>query len=162
MWPMAWPKPYSYLEPSIEVCCPLPRGAQKQSVSIVSMLVCMEMSLLLTHKSHFFYRCVPIYFWFWQVGNYANPVTDPGFGKGGFMHMCTVATTPPFDAHAHRCNESVCCCFKTISLFANYTSSKGCQWNPLDPPLQSRSYIQGGGRRGTSPPPLLKIPPPPF
>ena len=26
----------------------------------------MEMSLLLTHKSHFF-----LYFWFWQVGNYA-------------------------------------------------------------------------------------------
>ena len=28
-------------------------------------------------------------------------VVDPGFGKGGFMRMCTVATTPPFDAHAH-------------------------------------------------------------
>ena len=27
--------------------------------------------------------------------------------KGGF-HMCRVATTPPFDAHAHRCNESGC------------------------------------------------------
>ena len=33
-------------------------------------------------------------------------VVDPGFGKRGFMHMCTVAATPPFDAHAHRCNES--------------------------------------------------------
>ena len=38
-----------------------------------------------------------------------NPVADPGFGKGGFMHMCTVATTPPYDVHAHRCNESGCC-----------------------------------------------------
>ena len=34
------------------------------------------------------------------------PVADPGFVKGGFMSMCTVATTPPFDAHVHRCNES--------------------------------------------------------
>ena len=22
-------------------------------------------------------------------------MADPGFGKGGFMRMCTVATTPP-------------------------------------------------------------------
>ena len=29
----------------------------------------MEMSLLLTHKSHFFLQMCP-YFWFWQVGNY--------------------------------------------------------------------------------------------
>ena len=35
-------------------------------------------------------------------------MADPGFGKGGFVRMCTVATTPPFDAHAHRCNESGC------------------------------------------------------
>ena len=30
--------------------------------------------------------------------------------KGGFHvhNMCTVATTPPFDAHVHRCNESDC------------------------------------------------------
>ena len=34
------------------------------------------------------------------------PVADPGFGKGGFMCMCTVATMPPFDAHAHRCNDA--------------------------------------------------------
>ena len=26
--------------------------------------------------------------------------------KGGFMRMCIVAITPPFDAHAHRYNES--------------------------------------------------------
>ena len=38
-------------------------------------------------------------------------VADLGFGKGG---MCTVATTPPFDAHAHRCNESGCCCFNGL------------------------------------------------
>ena len=41
-------------------------------------------------------------------------MADPGFGKGGFMRMCTVATTPPFDAHAHRCNESGCCCFNGL------------------------------------------------
>ena len=35
-------------------------------------------------------------------------VADPGFGKGGFMRMFTVATTPPFDAHVHRCNDAVC------------------------------------------------------
>ena len=37
-----------------------------------------------------------------------------GGGGGGFMRMCTVATTPPFDAHAHRCNESGCCCFNGL------------------------------------------------
>ena len=41
-------------------------------------------------------------------------VADPGFRKGGFMHMCTVATTPPFDAHVYRCNESGCCCFNGL------------------------------------------------
>ena len=44
-----------------------------------------------------------------QYSNLKEAVADPGFGKGGFMRMCTVATTPPFDAHAHRCNESGCC-----------------------------------------------------
>ena len=34
-------------------------------------------------------------------------VVDPGFGKGGFIRMCTVATTPPFDA--------ICgCCFNGL------------------------------------------------
>ena len=28
-------------------------------------------------------------------------VADPGFGKKGFMRMCTVATTPLFDAHVN-------------------------------------------------------------
>ena len=54
------------------------------------------------------------------------PIQDPGpkvcsmFGiQGserieGFMRMCTAATTPPFDAHAHRCNESGCCCFNGL------------------------------------------------
>ena len=61
------------------------------------------------------------------------------------MHMCTVATTPPFDAHAHRCNESDCCCFNGLYLerncksFCNYTNSKGVSMEtvetPLDPPL---------------------------
>ena len=45
-----------------------------------------------------------------------SAVADPGFGKGGFMRMCTVATMPPFDAHAHRCNGSGCCCFKFNGL----------------------------------------------
>ena len=43
-------------------------------------------------------------------GKQGIPLADPGFGKGGFMRMCTVATMPPFDAYAHRCNESDCCC----------------------------------------------------
>ena len=38
-----------------------------------------------------------------------HAVADPGFAKGSFMRMCTVATTPPYDVHAHRCNESGCC-----------------------------------------------------
>ena len=33
-----------------------------------------------------------------------SSVADPGFG---FMRMCTVATTPPFDAHAHKVAAAV-------------------------------------------------------
>ena len=72
-------------------------------------------------------------------------MADPGFGKGCFMCMCTVATTPPIDAHAHRCNESGAAvltasnCRETVSLFANYAGSKGVSMEtaetPLDPPL---------------------------
>ena len=58
------------------------------------------------------------------------------------MRMCRVATTPPFDAHAQRCNESGCCCSnckETVSIFANHASSKGVSMEtvetPLDPPL---------------------------
>ena len=29
-------------------------------------------------------------------------MVDPEFGNGGFVRMCKVATTPGFDAHAHR------------------------------------------------------------
>ena len=63
----------------------------------------------------------------------------------GFMRMCTVATMPPFDAHAHRCNESGCCltdsnCRETLSLFANYTGvSMETVETPLYPPLMSLS-----------------------
>ena len=65
------------------------------------------------------------------------------------MRMCTVATTPPFDAHAHRYNESGCCflsnCREIVSIFANYTSSKGVSMGtvetPLDPPLQCRHLV---------------------
>ena len=42
------------------------------------------------------YSCRKVY-----IGE-TTTVVDPGFGKGGFMRMYTVATTPPFDAHAHR------------------------------------------------------------
>ena len=69
-------------------------------------------------------------------------MADPGFGKGGLMRMCRVATTPPFDAHAQRCNESVLTpsnCRETVSIFASYASSKGVSMEtmetPLDPPL---------------------------
>ena len=69
------------------------------------------------------------------------------------MRMCTVAITPPFDAHAHRCNESGCCCFngrETVSLFAIYTSSKGVSMetveSPLDPPLHLIVQIHENGR----------------
>ena len=50
-------------------------------------------------------------------------MADPG---GGFMRMCRVATTPPFGAHAHSCNDSAAAvltasnCRETGSLFANY------------------------------------------
>ena len=59
-------------------------------------------------------------------------MADPGFGKGDFMRMCTVATTSHFDADAIKVA-------KLLSLFANYTSSKGSSMEtvetPLDPPL---------------------------
>ena len=58
-------------------------------------------------------------------------VADPGFGKGGFM--CTVATTPPFDVHAHRWTAAVLTasnCRETVSLFAYYASFNGNRGNP--------------------------------
>ena len=71
-----------------------------------------------------------------------SSVVDPGFGKGGFMRMRTVAITPTFDAHAHRCIESGCCCFNGLYLqrncksFAKYTSQKEVSMDtPLDTPL---------------------------
>ena len=63
--------------------------------------------------------------------NLNEAVADQGFGKGGFMRMCIVATTPHLmhiridaikvsaaDLTASNCRE-------TVSLFSNYTSSKG-------------------------------------
>ena len=50
----------------------------------------------------------------------SSTVADPGFGKGGFMHVHSSNHTP-FDAHVHRCSN----CRENASLFANYTSSKG-------------------------------------
>ena len=55
------------------------------------------------------------------------------------MRMCTVATTPPFDADAMKVVAAVLTasnCRETVSLFANYTSSKvgfnGIKpWKPL-------------------------------
>ena len=35
-----------------------------------------------------------------RVGCLQGTAVDPGFGKKDFMRMCTVATTPPFDADA--------------------------------------------------------------
>ena len=63
-------------------------------------------------------------------------MADPGFGKGVSCACAQLATTPPFDAHAHRCND----CRETVAgLFANYTNSKGVSMEtvetPLDPPL---------------------------
>ena len=43
---------------------------------------------------------------------YRVSVAGPGFRKGGLMRMCTVAITPPFDAH--RCNESGHCSFNVL------------------------------------------------
>ena len=92
-------------------------------------------------------------------------MADPGLGKGC---LCTVATTPLFDAHAHRCNESSCCCFnslelpdpvwprettvltasncrETVNLFAG---SKGVSMEtvetPLDPPLSMGHQLKLG------------------
>ena len=60
-----------------------------------------------------------------EEGCLQGVAVDSGFGKKGFMRMCTVATTPPFYAHAHRCNESGCCCFNSLHLF-----KRGFQWKP--------------------------------
>ena len=32
-------------------------------------------------------------------------MADPGFGRGGFMHMNTVATTPPFEQRNCKTNK---------------------------------------------------------
>ena len=57
------------------------------------------------------------------------------------MRMCTVATTPPFNAHAHRCNAAVLAASNCRETVANYTSSKGVSMEtvetPLYPPLLS-------------------------
>ena len=53
-------------------------------------------------------------------------MTDPGFGKGGFMRMCIVAATPPFNAtKVAAAVLTASNCRETVSRFANYTSSKG-------------------------------------
>ena len=53
--------------------------------------------------------------WTNAINFHGYSVADPEFGKGGFMRMWgTVAITPPFEAHAHRCNESGCCCFNSL------------------------------------------------
>ena len=67
------------------------------------------------------------------------------------MCMCTVTTTPPFDAHVNRCNENGCCCFnltasncrETVSLFANYTSSKGVSIEIVETPLVPPAIPKG-------------------
>ena len=72
-------------------------------------------------------------------------MADPGFGKVGFMRMCTVATTP-FLMHMRIDATKVAAavltafnCRETVSLFANYTSSKGVSMEtPLDPPLDRK------------------------
>ena len=65
-----------------------------------------------------------------------SPVADPGFGKGGFMRMYTVATMPPFDAHAHRwaaavLTASTCNCRETVLLTT--LVRRGFQWKPWKP-----------------------------
>ena len=77
-------------------------------------------------------------------------MADPGFGKGGFMRMCTARPLLMHMriAHAHIDAKKVAAavlmasnCRETVSLFANYTSSKGVSMEtvetPLDPPLFS-------------------------
>ena len=75
-----------------------------------------------------------------------TPVADPEFGKGG---MCTVPTMPPFDElYAMKVAAAVLTasnCSETVSLFANYTSSKGVSMEtvetPLDPPLHTSHTV---------------------
>ena len=57
----------------------------------------------------------------WSCGEYLCVAGDgmPWMTSGGSGVWkrgvsCAVATTPPFDAHAHRCNESGCCCFNGL------------------------------------------------
>ena len=76
-------------------------------------------------------------------------MVDPEFGKGGFMCMCTVATTPLLmDMHIDAMKVAAAVstafnCRETVSLFANY-SSKGISMEtvetPLDPPLPTQSH----------------------
>ena len=71
----------------------------------------------------------------------------------GFRGSCACAQYSN-RAHAHRCNESGCCCFN--GLFANYTSSKGVSIEtvetPLDPPL---TYLEHSGASRTEVPHIL-------
>ena len=67
-------------------------------------------------------------------------MADPGFGKGGFMRMCTVVTTHPFDMHTDAMKMAAAVltasnCRETVSLFANYTSSKGVSIETVETPL---------------------------
>ena len=62
---------------------------------------------------------------------YRLPVADPGFGKGNFMRMCTVATTPPFDAHAHIDATKVAAAVLIISCSQTLSSNARLLFNRL-------------------------------
>ena len=55
------------------------------------------------------------------------------FGKGDFMHMYTVATTPPFDVHAHRVLTASNC--RTVSLLLTTLVQKGVSMETVETPL---------------------------
>ena len=59
----------------------------------------------------------------------------------GFFHAHVHSSNqPPFDAHAHKVAAAVLTasnCRETVSLFANYTSSKGVSMETVETPLDS-------------------------
>ena len=60
------------------------------------------------------------------------------------MRMCTVATAPPFDVDAMKVAAAVVLasnCRETVSLFANYTGSKGVSMETVDPSLIPSCFL---------------------
>ena len=82
-----------------------------------------------------------------EGGCLQGAAVDPGFGKKGFMRMCTVATTSPFYAHAHRCNE-VAAAVLTAST-CRETVQKGVSMETVETPLDlALGRVGGAAQQG--------------